>query len=1373
MSTTPPAAEAAVVDAAAPVTRLGLHGTVIPYDATQEEWGEYAERIEHYFIANDITSGAKRRAILLNAVGPATYRLLKTLVSPAKITDLSFEEIVERATKHFNPKPSPIVKRYEFNTRKQEEGETVATFVAALRKIAEYCEYGSVLDDMLRDRVVCGIHNKAVQRRLLQEPSLTFEKALEMALAAETADRDSRRLRGSSLSEKDVDTQVQQQKGESPTTDSSAVNKVDRHKSQRPGGTRERSGGNKERDCYRCGGKHHPSRCTFLDYECHYCKKKGHLAKVCRKKARKEKGQPEQANVVVDEDSADHGEEYPMFHISSGSSKPLHVTVTVNGKQLTMEVDTGASVSIINQETFELIREGQSVLELQRSAVKLQTYTGEPIKVEGSTVVLVEHNGQSASLPLIVTQEKGPTLLGRDWMSALKLDWRTIFKMEAIHTLEKVLDKYSDVFKDELGRVQGVSAKIHVDPNTRPQFHKARPVPFALRKKVEEELERLQTLGIIQPIQFSDWAAPIVPVLKDDGRVRICGDYKVTVNRAAKVDKYPIPRIDELFTSLSGGKTFSKLDLSHAYLQVTLDEESREYVTINTHKGLFKYKRLPFGVSSAPSIFQRVMENLLQGIPGVCIYIDDILVTGTSEQEHLATLAQVLSRLAAAGMRLKREKCGFLLPSVSYLGHVISAEGLSTSEAKVKAIVEAPAPRNVGELRSFLGLVNYYGKFLPDVATTLSPLYSLLQTSKQWTWGKSQREAFRDVKDLLRSPRVLVHFDDQLPLVLSCDASPYGLGAVLSHRMPDGTEKPVGFSSRTLAKAELKYSQLDKEALAIVFGVKKYHQYLYGRQFEIKTDHKPLTYIFSESKTTPAMASGRIQRWALALGAYDYTIQYKEGKNNSNADALSRLPLPTTIRHVPRPAEVVHLMEHLDTTPLSSQQIRLWTNQDPILSKVKDWVLSGWPTPTKDETDESQEILPYTRRRYELSVEKGCVLWGSRVVVPPRGRKRILEMLHEAHPGIARMKGFARGYVWWPGINEQIENCVKECRVCQSYSKQPPVAPLHPWSWPEKPWSRIHVDYAGPLEGKMFLLIMDAHTKWMEVHMTNTSTSSVTIELLRKSFASFGLPDVIVSDNATTFTSEEFAEFCKKNGVRHIRTPPYHPASNGLVERAVQTFKEGMKRLREGSLSTRLSRFLFKYRIIPHSSTGVSPAELMYGRKLRTQLDYLHPDLSRQVQQSQDRQKQGHDVHSRLREFSVGDNVYARNYGQGPLWLPGKVIDVSGSVSYLILLEDGRRAHRHVDQLKSRRSGEPITTSQARAVSEQVLEDFEVGTRNEPEHSQVCQDADRTATPPPEDSDTSAVQVEAAESRTENVEPTVQSPRRSTRVRHPPIRYGD
>ena len=250
------------------------------------------------------------------------------------------------------------------------------------------------------------------------------------------------------------------------------------------------------------------------------------------------------------------------------------------------------------------------------------------------------------------------------------------------------------------------------------------------------------------------------------------------------------------------------------------------------------------------------MENLLQGIPRVCVYIDDILVTGATEEEHLANLAQVLQRLESTGMRLKQEKCAFLLKSVSYLGHVISTEGLHTSDSKVKAVVDAPDPRNISELRSFLGMVNYYGKFLPNLATTLSPLYHLLRQTTSWRWGPKQKRAFRKVKRLLKSSRVLTHFDDQLPLLLECDASPYGLGAVLSHEMPDGSERPICFASRTLTKAEQNYSHLDKEALAIIFGIRKYHQYLFGRPFQIKTDHKPLTHIFDESRVVPAMASG-------------------------------------------------------------------------------------------------------------------------------------------------------------------------------------------------------------------------------------------------------------------------------------------------------------------------------------------------------------------------------------------------------------------------------------------------------------------------------------------------------------------------------------
>ena len=1114
------------------------HGSISTFDSSQEDWVEYAERLEHYFVANGIDNTDVQRAILFTCVGPSTYCLIKTLSLPRKPTDYSFQELVTKVKTHFHPKPSPIIKRFEFNTRVQQEEETVVVFVAALRNIAEHCSYpDDILHDMLRDRIVCGIRDKAVQHTLLKESKLTYDTALDTALAAEAAANDSKQLHDNLHPV----LPVHQVKGKSKFT------------KQREGTS--------TTICYRCGGKHIASQCCFRDYECHYCKKKGHLAAVCRKKKAKEKSDAvsskdqAQANVVGDEEES---VDYSLFKVTGSiSNKPLLASILINGVSVEMEIDTGASVSLMGEDTYRLVQDPEKPL--QHSTAKLHTYTGEPIKVLGSTEVLVQHNGQSMMLPLIVMKGKSSPLLGRNLLSMLKLDWQKVFKVETNCSLQDVLMCFGEVFNEGLGKV-GVQAKIFIHPQSTPIFHKARPVPYSLKAKVEAELNHLLEHGIIEPVRFADWAAPIVPVLKRDGSIRICGDYKVTTNRVAKLDKYPLPRIEDLFASLSGGTCFSKLYLSHAYQQIELEEESREYTIINTHKGLFRYNRLPFGIASAPSIFQRVMDTLLQGIPGVCVYIDDILVAGSTEEEHLARLSEVLKRLAESGMRLKQEKCSFLLSSVEYLGHTISKEGLKTSDSKVKAISNAQAPSNVSELHSFIGLVNYYGKFLPDLATTLTPLYDLLRAKKKWSWGKEQEKSFREIKDLLKSSRVLIHFDDKLPLTLSCDASPYGVGAVLAHRLSNGEERPIGFASRTLTVAEKKYSQLEKEALAIVFGVRKFHQYLYGRLFELKTDHKPLTYIFNERKGIPVLSSGRIQRWALALGAYCYTITYKDGKSNVCADAMSRLPLQTSSSAPPKPADVIHLLEYLDSSPVTSVQVRLWTDRDPVLSRVRDWILTGWPV--KD-GDGDNLFQPYVKRRYELSVEDGCVLWGNRIVIPQKGRKALLSMLHEGHTGIVRMKSFARGYVWWPNMDHELEQCVQSCNVCQLQRKSPPVAPSYPWAWPDRPWSRIHIDYAGPIEGKMFLVVVDVHSKWLDVHMTSSTTTSATLELLRRSFATLGLPEVVVSDNAANFTSEEFSSFMKKNGIKHIRTPPYHPASNGVAE-SCPDFKRQHKEVKEG-----------------------------------------------------------------------------------------------------------------------------------------------------------------------------------------------------------------
>ena len=503
-----------------------------------------------------------------------------------------------------------------------------------------------------------------------------------------------------------------------------------------------------------------------------------------------------------------------------------------------------------------------------------------------------------------------------------------------------MVDRHPNMFKDEMGCIQDTSAKFHVQLNVTPKFYRAQPVLYTLHSKVEDELDWLEKDGIITPVEFSDWAAPIVPVVKHDGSVRICGDCKLTINQVAETDVYPLPRIEDLFVSLSGGKTFSKLDLAHAYQQVPIDDNSRKYTTINTQKGLYCYNHLPFGVSSAPSIFQRIIENVLQGLPHVCVYLDDILVTESTEEEHLCNLDNVFTCLDNANIRLKRNKCQFLLPSVEYLGHRISAQGLQPTAEKVKAMKNAPHPRNVSQLKSFLGLLNYYCKFLPDLSSKLAPLYKLLNKNTAWCWDTQQQEAFQRAEESLTSDCLLVHYDPTKELILACDASPYGVGAVLSHWFENGFDKPIAFTSRSLAPAEKKYShRLDKEALAIIFGVKHFHQYLFGRHFTILSDHKPLQHIFNQYSATPSMASARIQRWALILGAYNYGIVYKSGAQHANVDMLSCLPLPDSPAEVPVPGETILLMDMLHSLPVTSQDIKTWTDRDPVLSKVRNHVL--------------------------------------------------------------------------------------------------------------------------------------------------------------------------------------------------------------------------------------------------------------------------------------------------------------------------------------------------------------------------------------------------------------------------------------------------
>ena len=504
---------------------------------------------------------------------------------------------------------------------------------------------------------------------------------------------------------------------------------------------------------------------------------KGHLQAVCQEeparpnKPRDKKKQPavRQVDQVEEQQATQHySDDLTLWTITGDHKKGYHVRLQINGKHTQMELDTGAAVSVMAEQDWNQLFTGTQLDPYMGGP--LRGYSGQQLEVKGQKEVKVQYGEQKLSLPLVVIGgHKRPALLGRDWLSSLKLDWAQLHSLQ-VDPVQQLLTKYSKIFQKGVGTIAGYQADVKLKEGTKPIFKKCRSVAYALQPILDAELQRLQEEGIIEPVQASAWATPLVVVPKANGRIRVCGDYKVTVNRRLETKIYPLPTMDDIFARLAGCTYFTKLDLTQAYQQLLLDDESKKLLVVNTPKGLFQFTRLPYGVSTAPAIFQSVMDRILQGLPVAC-YLDNILVAGKSKEEHDQRLEQVLQRLAQSGIHLQKEKCWFCQTQVEYLGHCVDATGIHPTEKKLTAIKEAPVPTDTTQLRAFIGLMNYYAKFIPHISTELTPLYKLLEKDQKWIWSEKCETTFRKCKALLTGDAILVHYDSKLPIKLACDAS--------------------------------------------------------------------------------------------------------------------------------------------------------------------------------------------------------------------------------------------------------------------------------------------------------------------------------------------------------------------------------------------------------------------------------------------------------------------------------------------------------------------------------------------------------------------------------------------------------------------------
>ena len=794
----------------------------------------------------------------------------------------------------------------------------------------------------------------------------------------------------------------------------------------------------------------------------------------------------------------------------------------------------------------------------------------------------------------------------------------------------QLLVSYADIFAcstSDLGRTDRLQHCIHTGDAT-PVRQPVRRVSPHRRKEVQKLLQEMLEKRVIEP-STSSWASPIVLVQKKDGSVRFCVDYR-KVNDVTRKDAYPLPRIDTTLDTLHGSQWFSTLDLLSGYWQVEVAESDRPKTAFCTTEGLFQFRVMPFGLCNAPATFQRLMDLVLAGLQwSEClVYLDDVIVLGRTFEEHLCHLQSVFQRLRESGLRLKPSKCFFFRHQVQYLGHIISREGIATDPAKTDKVSTWPTPSSKRETQRFLGFAGYYRRFVKDFARIARPLHRLTERTASFVWTDECQDAFNELRRCLCSAPVLAYPDFSRPFILDTDASDVGIGAVLSQVDGEGRERVIAYGSRLLSKAERRYCVTRRELLAVVIFTQQYRPYLLGRKFQLRTDHGSLTWLrnFREPE-------GQLARWLERLQELDFDIIHRRGKIHTNADALSRLPCQQCGRDSHDSSSNVDVASTSLLQPLQdelSDSLREAQLADPMLGPL----MRGKEAGEKPSPEQLGSVSRSTRRLLQLwqqlTVHRGilCRKFQSpdglssalQIVVPTALRKEILSDLHEGvvggHLGIDKTLARLKERYYWPGHFTDVRDWCANCGTCAARKSPSPKskAPLQSVVT-GYPLQMVAMDIVGPFPesqaGNTFVLVVaDYFTRWTEAYaLPNQEATTVAKKLVDQFFLRFSPPEQLHSDQGRNFESEVITEVCKLLGVVKSRTTPYHPQSDGLVERFNRTLLDMLaKAVRERPFDweEHLPRLCLAYNSSVHPTTGYTPFYLMFGRQVRMPVDVMY-----------------------------------------------------------------------------------------------------------------------------------------------------------------------
>lgn len=1207
-------------------------------------WQKWLSRLENLFIGMNLKDDARKRALLLHYAGETVFDIYEAEKGES---ETSYSATTEVLTSYFTPKKNVQVEIFNFRSCKQKPNQSLDEYVTELRQLSRDCEFTNV-DAEILSQVIQHCRSTRFRKRALREPDKTLKEILELGRSLELADQHAATI------EDDHDSSVHAMRRNSyRKANSHDKPSVSQRSNPNPAQT-------SSKVCRNCGGPFpHTNICPAKGKTCNYCKKQNHFKSMCRKLKRKMQvrqiSDPPRDDSDSSNDSDDESYElncnlHTREQVSTIKQSLPHSTLKVNGTNIELLIDTGSTVNILDEATYRKI--GSPKL-CKSKLSNLFAYAGsQALHVIGQCELLIETKHKLQSYLFYVIKGNHGSLIS--YTTATELD---LVKVH-VKNINSPEVKYPNLFKG-IGKLNNTTVKLHIDEKVKPVAQKPRRVPFHLRTKVEEEIEKLQSQDIIERIQGepTPWVSPIVVVPKQNtDEVRICVDMR-EANKAILRERHQMPTVDELTADLNGATVFSKIDLTSGYHQLELNNESRPITTFSTHIGLFRYKRLNFGISSASEVFQETIRNVIHDIPNSRNISDDIIVYGKTQAEHDEALDAVFNRLNERGLTVNKRKCLFNQQQIEFFGLVFSKDGVSPDPKKVEAIHNASTPKDTTEVKSFLGMTNYCARFIQGYATITEPLRRLTRSEVPFVWTEEQQTAFTTLKEQLRSDTVMSYFNPNEELEIIVDASPVGLGAILTQ---DG--KVLSYASRALTDVESRYSQTEREALAIIWACEHFDMYTNGaHHFTVITDHKPLENIWKKPNP-PA----RIQRWGLRLQPYKLTIKYQPGNTNPS-DYLSRHPpnnnnKPNLQQYV---AESYVNFIAFNSTPRSMtlDDIKEATSKDKTLTTVMNFVrTSQWYKVkfVEDSDIDLKELKAFYTIRDELTCHNDNILLRNNLIVIPRTlRQQAVDIAHEGHQGITRTKAFIRSKVWFPGINEYVENTIKACIACQAatYNNTSQKEPLQMTNMPYGAWEYLSADFLGPLpSGEYLLTVTDEHSRYPVVEIIRSTSANTVIPALDKILSQFGCPIELKTDNGPPFNSAKFSQYAKYMGFKHRKITPRWPQANGQVE----TFNTPiMKAIRSAHAEGKqwkqtLYIFLRQYRSTPHTTTKYTPHRLLFGRDPRTKLPELatakpesattaQAKLNDELAKAKAKQYADSRNKAKHREFEVGDKVLIKN----------------------------------------------------------------------------------------------------------------------------------